>query len=165
MAHEPGFLIGAPLTILLNRLELHVMDGLASSGFGDLSPAYLPMFQLIGPQGSRVTDIARQAGMTKQAVGYLVAYLERHGYVRREPDPSDRRANLVVRTERGWKVNQVSRDVVLRVQAEWAQLIGEQEMIVLVGALRGLVAKLGAEYRGSVADIEVLASHRDISRR
>jgi hypothetical protein len=56
----------------------------------------------------------------------------------------------------------MSRDVILRVQAEWAQLIGEQEMTVLISTLRILVARLEADYRGSVADIDVLALHRDI---
>lgn len=34
--------------------------------------------------------------------GYLVDYLEEHGYVERRPDPTNRRATLVVFTERGW---------------------------------------------------------------
>jgi len=159
LAEEPGFLIGAPLTILLNRLEQHVMDGLTEAGFVDLRPAYLPVFQLLGPHGSRITDMARKGGTTKQAMGYLVAYLERQGYLRRAPDPSDRRAALVIRTERGWKVNRISREIVERVQANWAGLIGEQEMAILLGHLRNLVAGLGAEYRGSVADVDVLATH------
>ena len=34
--------------------------------------------------------------------GYLVDYLEEHGYVERRPDPRNRRATLVCFTERGW---------------------------------------------------------------
>ena len=49
----------------------------------------------------RTTDIAARAGITKQAVGQIVDELEALGYVRREPDPADARARLVVYTERG----------------------------------------------------------------
>jgi DNA-binding MarR family transcriptional regulator len=132
------------------------MEGLAAAGMSDLSAAYLPVFQLLPPEGGRITDLARKAGTTKQAVGYLVAHLERQGYLERELDPSDRRSALVSRTERGWTVNRISRDVVHRVQGEWAQLLGEQEMASLISALCELVARLGAEYRGSVADVDVL---------
>ncbi len=44
-------------------------------------------------------------------------------------------------------------------QANWAGLIGEQEMTILLGHLRNLVAGLGVEYRGSVADVDVLSTH------
>lgn len=158
LSDEPGFLIGAPLAILFHRLEQQVFDGLAAAGFADLSPAYLPVFQVLGPEGSRISDMARKAGTTKQAMGYLVAYLERRGYVERMPDKNDRRAALVARTDRGWEVNRTSRELVEHVQSEWTQLIGEKEMIVLLRVLRQLVVGLGVEYRGSVADINVLAA-------
>ncbi len=51
--------------------------------------------------GRRVTDLAAHAGKTKQSMHELVGHLERHGYQRREPDPSDTRARLVSLTERG----------------------------------------------------------------
>lgn len=51
--------------------------------------------------GSRITDIAARAGISKQAVGQLVDELEALGYVRRAPDPHDARARLVTYTEAG----------------------------------------------------------------
>jgi DNA-binding MarR family transcriptional regulator len=48
-----------------------------------------------------VVDVARESGQHKQVVGTLVDELERLGYVRREPDPNDRPAKLIVPTELG----------------------------------------------------------------
>src|SRR5215210_5183089 len=51
--------------------------------------------------GSRLTDLAERAGLTKQAVGEAVTELERLGYLTRVPDPHDRRAKIIKLTERG----------------------------------------------------------------
>jgi DNA-binding MarR family transcriptional regulator len=164
VADQPGFLIGAPVTILSNLLRQQVFEGLARAGFADLSPAYLTVFQVLGPDGGRVSDLARKAGTTKQAMGYLVAYLEQQGYVQRGPDQRDRRAVLVVRTKRGWEVNRVARELVQQTQAEWTRLIGEDEMARLLRGLRELVRRLGYEFSGSQADPAVLAA-RTMPRR
>ena len=51
--------------------------------------------------GSRITDVARKAGISKQAVGQLVDELQGLGYVTRVSDPTDARARLVVLTDQG----------------------------------------------------------------
>lgn len=161
----PGFLIGAPLGILFYRLRRQVFEGLDTAGFTDLSPSYLTVFQVLGPEGERVSDLARKAGTTKQAMGYLVAYLERQGYLQRRPDLQDRRAMLVVRTARGWEVSRVARELVQQTQSEWASLIGQDEMKVLLDGLKTLVKQLGYEFIGSVADPNVLGARAVSLRR
>jgi Mn-dependent DtxR family transcriptional regulator len=37
-------------------------------------------------RGSRITDLARHANVTAQAMSEVVAYLDRHGYVELVPD-------------------------------------------------------------------------------
>ncbi|HEX2145246.1 MAG TPA: MarR family transcriptional regulator [Glycomyces sp.] len=51
-------------------------------------------------EGCRATELAQWSGQHKQVVGKLVDELEALGYVERRPDPADRRAKLVVPTER-----------------------------------------------------------------
>src|SRR5256885_13963788 len=60
--------------------------------------ALLPHIDL---DGTRQTEIARRAGITKQAVGQLVDDLIALGLVEREPDPLDGRAHLVRFTDDG----------------------------------------------------------------
>ena len=64
-------------------------------------PAHSAVFAQIGPEGSRLTELARGANMSPQAMGELVDELEELGYVVRRPDPTDRRAKLIVLTARG----------------------------------------------------------------
>jgi DNA-binding MarR family transcriptional regulator len=59
--------------------------------------------------------MAARAQMTKQAMAELVHYLEGHGRVVRVPDPTDRRAKLVVPTDRGREVI----DIAQRLVPEW----------------------------------------------
>ncbi|QBD82839.1 MarR family transcriptional regulator [Ktedonosporobacter rubrisoli] len=147
-----GFLIGALVNIPTAILMRRVQEGLIAAGFHELRPAHTPVFQLLAPQGSRVTDLAEQAGIAKQSMGYLIDYLEKHGYVERIPDPTDGRAQLVRRTPRGWEVNQVSAQLVWEIQQEWTQLLGEERMKHLMSLLSELVSLLGEQYNESVAE-------------
>ena len=73
-------------------------------GFTDIRIAHGAVFRNISREGSRVTELAARAGMTKQSMAELVAHLHRAGYVELEPDPGDRRSKLVKLTSRGQAV-------------------------------------------------------------
>jgi DNA-binding MarR family transcriptional regulator len=152
-SHADGFLIGSLLGIPYDVLGKRVEAGYIEAGFEDLRPAHSPVFRFLAPEGDRVTDLARRAGTTKQAMGYLVEYLIGHGYLERLPDLTDGRAQIVRRTKRGWAVNRTAWEVVSAVQAEWAVAIGEERMDMLLDVLRDLVAALGVEYVGSVSEV------------
>ncbi len=59
---------------------------------------------LVDLEGTRLSVLAERVGVTKQAMTQLVQELERHGYVSRQPDLSDRRAQIIQTTERGWQL-------------------------------------------------------------
>lgn len=153
MADErEGPLIGALLAVPYTELLRRTQAGLAAAGFDDLRPAHTPVFQLLPTAGCRVTELAERAGMTKQAMGYLVDYLEERGYVERAPDPGDGRAQLVRRTARGRAVNRAARQGVEEIQAEWTGLLGEARMAQLLGLLRDLARGLGVADPGGAPD-------------
>lgn len=130
--------VGVLLFLPYRAMETRVFEGLAAAGFDDLTPAQARVFQRIAPGGSRVTDLAEQAGITKQSAGFLVDQLERAGYVDRVPDPSDGRARLVRVAERGARSVQVSRGIVAQVEAEWTARLGARRMAQLRGILTDL---------------------------
>ena len=81
-------------------LGFRIVDGVVGAGYPQ-KPSHSAVFAQIDPEGSRLTDLARGANMTPQAMGELVDELEVLGYVVRRPDPTDRRAKLIVLTQRG----------------------------------------------------------------
>src|ERR671931_2216797 len=96
----------APLARLL--LEAHralggeLLEGLSERGYEDVRPGHAALFMNIDRRtGSRLTELARRAHMTKQGMMLLVDELEERGYVRRVPDPEDGRAKIVRLTARG----------------------------------------------------------------
>ena len=129
---------GLLLFLPYRAMETRVFEELAAAGFGDVTPAQARVFQRIAPDGSRLTDLAAQAGITKQSAGFLVDQLERAGYVERVPDPEDGRARLVRISERGARSVAASRHVVQQVEAEWASHLGADRMAQLRDILTDL---------------------------
>lgn len=92
----------------------------------------------IDPPGTRLTELAARAGITKQTAGFLVDQLERTGYVRRAPDPADARARLVQIAPRGETAVAVASVAEAGVEAEWTRHLGKQGTSQLRRALTRL---------------------------
>lgn len=122
---EPNF--GVLLFIPYRAMENRVFAALAAAGFDDLTPAQARVFQRIGPNGTRLTDLAAAAQITKQTAGFLVDQLEQAGYVERSPDPADARARLVRVARRGEQAVQATVSVVAAVEADWADHLGARD--------------------------------------
>lgn len=116
--------LGLLLLIPYRSLENRVFAALAAAGFDDFTPAQAKVFQRIAPGGSRLTDLAEQAQITKQSAGFLIDQLARAGYVERVPDPTDARARLVRIAPRGAMAVPVAAAVVAEVEAEWTAHLG-----------------------------------------
>lgn len=113
---------------------------LAGDGFDDLRPAHSPVFQHLERGGTRIGVLAARAQMTNQSMGYLVDALEARGYVERRPDPADRRAALVVITDRGREQIAAARRHIADIEREWEQRIGAQRMTSMREGLETLAA-------------------------
>jgi DNA-binding MarR family transcriptional regulator len=122
-----GLLLLAPY----RELEARTVEALAAAGFDDLTLAQARVFPHIAPAGSRPTELAAAAGITKQSAGFLVDQLERAGYVERVPDPADGRARLVRIADRGARSVEAARAVVAQVEAEWSAHLGAYRMTQL----------------------------------
>jgi DNA-binding MarR family transcriptional regulator len=115
-------------------MENQVVQAMADAGHGDLTSAQIRLLRLIDPHGSRLTQLAAAAQVTKQTAGVVVNQLEHAGYVDRVPDPADARARLIRRTERAAGVIPVSTQVIADVEAR----LGAERMAWLRDALTGL---------------------------
>ena len=121
---------------------------LAAEGFDDLRPAYSPVFQHLERDGTRIGVLAERAQMTNQSMGYLVDALESRGYVKRTPDPADRRAALVLITDRGRAQITTARRLIAEIEREWEQRIGTERMAALHDALQALAASPDDDAKG-----------------
>ena len=119
-----------------------VADELERRGFADLRPALLAVAQHVGANGTRITELAERAQLSKATVVHAVDELERLGYVTRRPDPTDGRAKLVMSTARALEAERAAREAVVDIRDAWAELIGEREMAALEAVLRRLRAAL-----------------------
>ncbi|SFO49597.1 transcriptional regulator, MarR family [Geodermatophilus obscurus] len=119
-------------------MEARVLAALAAEGFDDLTLAQARIAARIGPHGTRLTDLAEQSLVTKQTAGHLVDQLQRAGYVRRVPDPTDARARLVQIAGRGRALLAIARRVEAEVEAEWTAHLGEEATAQLRAALTRL---------------------------
>jgi DNA-binding MarR family transcriptional regulator len=86
--------------------------------------AHIHITRHLAKGGSRLTELAQSAGMSKQAMGDLVDQCEAWGLVMREPDPLDKRARQVVFTASGLLWLEAFRLAVARAEAEFAQAVG-----------------------------------------
>jgi DNA-binding MarR family transcriptional regulator len=105
--------------------------------------------------GSRLTDLAAGAGLTKQAVGEVVAELDRLGYVTRVPDPQDGRAKIIKLTDRGLDAVIKGRRIFEEIEREWAEQIGPElmasfrEAATRLAALEGRATEAGGRPRAA----------------
>ena len=134
-----GILVREPYLLITAELYRR----LAVAGFGDLRPAHLVIFQHVAPEGTRITTLAERAQLTTPSIKYLVDALEERGYVERTPDPSDRRAQLVRFTERGWRQVHTALEILGDVESEWAELLGRRKFAQLRRDLLELNRLLG----------------------
>ncbi|WP_396883240.1 MarR family winged helix-turn-helix transcriptional regulator [Mycobacterium sp. SMC-4] len=119
-------------------VETRVMDALADAGISDITQAQSRLMQRLDPAGMRLTDLAEQARVTKQTAGALVDQLERAGYVRRLPDPSDARARLVTLSDKGVRTCRIAAAEIGRVEAQWRNHLGDNAFDALRTALIAL---------------------------
>jgi len=111
---------------------------LDAAGFADIRPAHGKVFETIGPDGNRITDMAERAQITKAAMVELVDHLQRSGYLDRAPDPVDGRAKIVRLTPRGWDAVRVATEAIAESEQRWTAHVGERTMRSLRRALSDL---------------------------
>jgi DNA-binding MarR family transcriptional regulator len=129
---------GVLLLIPYRHMEERIFKAIQDAGFNDWTLAQAKVFQRIAPQGSRLTTVAARSQMTKQSAGVLVDELERLGYVRRVPDPTDKRARLIQIQDRGWRAIEVGQVAHDQVVAEWQKYLGTRNFSLLRSFLEQL---------------------------
>jgi DNA-binding MarR family transcriptional regulator len=133
-------LIGALLRMPVDAIRERMLAGLHEAGFTDLVSAHFAVLRYPGPENKRPSEVAAEAGMTKQATNYLLGQLEQLGYLSRDRDPADHRSKRVHLTERGRAAAKRIRTTVGQIESELERELGSQQF----AQLRQLLTRLNA---------------------
>ena len=123
----------APLLELVGEIGLRQLhEGFDEAGYPGMRKAHGAVWRFVDlEKGSRLTELAERAGLTRQAVGEIADDLERLGYVERVPDPSDGRAKLIRPTERGRVAWERGVEILADIERDWAERYGERRVAML----------------------------------
>ena len=120
--------VGVLMFIACRFAENRILDAVRSAGHDDITLAQARVAARIGPDGTRLSDLADQAQVAKQTATHLVDQLERAGYVERVVDPADARGRLVRVALRGEEVIALARAEEAKITAEWTRHLGAKRM-------------------------------------
>ncbi len=87
----------------------------------------MAVLQYPGPDGSRPSELAERAGISKQAMNQLLQSLERLGYLSRRDVKADQRARQVHFTARGRAAWAKIHEILAEIEAEWRTTLGEKD--------------------------------------
>ncbi len=93
--------------------------------------AHIHITRHVALKGSRLTDLAQSAGMSKQAMGDLVAQCEAWGLVTREVDAYDKRAKKVLFTADGLLWLGAFERAVTQAESEFRAAVGKDVATVV----------------------------------
>lgn len=93
--------IGRLLNMAVNRFEKRVLELMAEAGYGEFTLSQMSITRNLDVGGTRATEIAKRADITKQSAGELIGQLEEIGLIERTADPLDKRARIVHFTAAG----------------------------------------------------------------
>ena len=123
-------------------------------GDGRLTEAHMALVQNLDVGGTRLTEAAARAGMTKQSMLELVDKVAALGLVERRPDAGDRRAKVIAFTPDGVRLLEC-----LRAGVD----VAERRLVAVTGArfVDGMKAALGEYARSSGLSADWL--HPDVA--
>jgi DNA-binding MarR family transcriptional regulator len=107
---------------------------------GRLSASHIHITRHLALDGSRLTDLARCANMTKQAMGKLVTQCEAWGLITRLNDAHDARARRIVFTPVGLAWLQAFQAAVAQAEAEFRASVGAEVATVIAIGLEAYAA-------------------------
>ncbi|MDR0276137.1 MAG: MarR family transcriptional regulator [Burkholderiaceae bacterium] len=134
--------LGRLLGHALRRFDARVLQLMAASSQAPLALSNLAARDKVGAAilhitrhvpltGARLTELARMAGMSKQAMGDLADQGQAWGLITRAPDPADARACRIVFTENGLAWLAAFRAAVAQAENEFRAAVGAEVATVI----------------------------------
>lgn len=104
---------------------------LVDYGHEGLTLYHTALISNLDTTGTHISVLAERAGVSKQAMGQITRELEERDYIKRVPDPTDKRAVQVHFTDKGYQFLEDAYRIKLEIEAEYAAILGEDNMLIL----------------------------------
>jgi DNA-binding MarR family transcriptional regulator len=151
---------GTLLLQVYQGFERDLVAALKDGGHPDFRPKYGAVLANIDADGTRLSTLADRAAMRWPSMVELIDELESKGYVKRKPDPDDRRAKLVVATQKGMDTISTAAEAIDNLERRFQELLGEKQY----QAMRRALGELRASFSPSSASAQPRAAYTDRRR-
>lgn len=115
---------GRLLLKAFRAFEYEVLKQLNSQGFDDITLSHLNLIRHLNPEGMRLTHLAHDAALSKQAVGKIAADLIKKDYIIMLPDPEDARAKRIMFSKKGKQLVKKAIVIVKKTEEAYEKLFG-----------------------------------------
>lgn len=112
-----------------------IQQGMRDRGYTDLRPAHGFAFIRLSAGPATTVQVAEHLGVTKQAASEMVRHLTAQGYLRRRPDPEDRRQILLELTAQGREATSAATAAATETVAAWRDQLPRGGLEHLTAAL------------------------------
>jgi DNA-binding MarR family transcriptional regulator len=116
--------VGQLLGLTLRRFRADLFAWGQDAGYTNLRQSHLQVLGNIDWAGTRLTDLAARAAMTRPSMLELVDELVKAGYLERRPDERDGRAKLICLTRDGRRVVAQALRAVREIERTYADEVG-----------------------------------------
>ena len=100
-------------------------------GYGHLTPALTEMLKHIGREPVRMSDLARQMGVSRQWIRQLAVEGVEEGILELLDDPNDKRSMMIQFSKEGWQLVRVAAARMEQIEDELARRIGKENLAKL----------------------------------
>jgi DNA-binding MarR family transcriptional regulator len=119
-------------------LDREIEESLRDRGLWELKSSQARHLLTVDRTGTRLSELAHRAGITKQRMMQVVDELQSSGHLRRTPDPEDARAKVVRLTAKGLRHRAEARRAMLAVEARARRRLGGRRYDQLAAMLEEL---------------------------
>jgi DNA-binding MarR family transcriptional regulator len=127
---------------LFRVLNVETVTRMQARGIAEIQPSYPYLLGNLDTEGTRIGALARKMGTSRQAVSQLSKEIEAAGLVERVPDPKDKRGVIIRFTPRGRNILAIAVEVMTGIEADYADIIGEQSLTRLKSTLKKLLDEI-----------------------
>ncbi|MGX9394000.1 MarR family winged helix-turn-helix transcriptional regulator (plasmid) [Nitrobacteraceae bacterium UC4446_H13] len=132
--------IGRRLNEAVRVFESRILALLRMKGHDQLTLSHINLTRNLDEGGTRLTELARRAAMTKQSMGEMVDQVVRTGLIKKMPDPSDGRAKLVCFTKAGFVWLEAFRQSLEQAEREMRDELGDEAVSSIIDMLGRYIA-------------------------